>query len=185
MIDRILGSLKALVREFMSPDTSDPIPAWSYFVPWEFSVTEATSTTFTGRATSSRCPVPDLVRVPLMPGIAGTLITPAAGSLATVEFINGDPTRPRITHWDQTVPDAVGLAGGGPAVHRVGDISDGGTFSAPGALLYTSPTGQGWGLTVTCAAPGSPAVLAIVPVSGTPGALTAKATTGSTKVTSG
>lgn len=185
MIDRILESLKAIVREMLSPDADDGEPAWGSFVPWEFQVSSVTDTSFSGRATSSRCPWPDQKDIPIMPGVAGTLIKPAAGSLVLVAFVNGDPTRPRCVGWDQAVPQAVGLAGGGAAVHRVGDLADGGTFSAPGALLYTSPTGQGWGLTITCAAPGNPAVLAIVPVTGTPGALTSKATTGSSIVSSG
>lgn len=109
MADRILGPFKALVREFLSPDTSDVTPAWSYFVPWEFSVTSATDTTFTGRATSSRCPVPDLVSVPIMPGLAGALITPAVGSAVAVVFVNGDPTRPRMVSWDQAFAQHVAL----------------------------------------------------------------------------
>lgn len=105
----VLGSLRDLVRELLSPDASDGAPPWAPWVPWEYQVAEATETTFTGRATSSHCPWPDLVGIPLMPGIGGTLIKPAVSSLVLVAFVNGDPSRPRVVSWDQAFAARVAI----------------------------------------------------------------------------
>lgn len=108
-LDRALAAFRVLVREMLSPDASDAAPVWAYWVCWEYSVSEATDTTFTGRATSSRCPHPDLVGVPLMPGIGGALIKPAVGSRVCVVFVNGDPGRPTMVQWDQAFAQHVAL----------------------------------------------------------------------------
>jgi hypothetical protein len=194
----VLGSFRDLVREMLSPDASDEAPPWAPWVAWEYQVAEATETTFSGRATSSRCPWPDLVGIPLMPGVPGTLLKPAVGSLVGVVFLNGDPTRPRVMSWDQNTAElvtinattllklgpssaAVQIAGGGPAVHRVGDHGQAGTLTGSGSLTYSGPNGGSGAITgsVTIAAVVYPIVFA-----GAAG-LTTEATTGSGKVTSG
>lgn len=188
-LDRIDRALRALVREMLSPDASDATPAWAYFVPWELQVDTVTNTAFTGRPTSSRCPLPNPITIPLMPGIAGTLIRPARGSLVAVAFLNGDPTRPRVVSWDQAVPVNVGLAGGGKALHRVDDLGQAGSFAplpfGGAGALYTGPDGTSWIAVVTCATPGNPGVWSFTPVVGDAGKLTTKATTGSAIVNSG
>lgn len=72
----------------------------------------------------------------------------------------------------------------GPAAHRVGDLGDGGTISspAPGQLTYTAPNGNAWNITLTSAAPGSPVVIAIIPVIGDAGKIITKAMSGSERV---
>jgi hypothetical protein len=189
LTDRIAEAFRDIVREFMAPDASDDVPPWAYFVPWEYQVASVTDTTFTGRATSSRCPWPDLVGAPNLPGVAGTLIKPALNSLVAVAFLNGDPTRPRVVAWDQAVPQSIGIAGNGPAVHRVGDLGDGGTFTmaAPGQLTWTGPDGSVWNATFQSAAPGNPVVIALIPVTnpGNVGKIITKATTGSSIVKAG
>jgi len=79
------------------------------------------------------------------------------------------------------------LAGGDQAVHRVGDLGTAGTFTSPlaGQLTWTGPDGSAWNITLTSAAPGSPVVIALVPVIGDVGKLLTKATSGSQKVSSG
>ena len=186
--DRIFRALRALVREMLSPDVSDDVPAWAYFVPWELQVDTVTNTAFTGRPTSSRCPLPNPITIPLMPGIAGTLIKPAQGSLVAVAFLNGDPTRPRVVSWDQTVPVNVGLAGGTLGVVRVEDLGDAGTFVAgvaPVTLVYTAPNGSVWNITLT--ANGNPVSAVIAPITNPAdvGKIITKATNGSTIVKAG
>jgi hypothetical protein len=174
----VLGSLRDLVREMLSPDASDEAPPWAPWVPWEYQVAEATETTFSGRATSSRCPWPDLVGIPLMPGVPGTLLQPAVGSLVLVAFVNGDPSRPRVVSWDQTVPVSVGLAGGGPAVHRVGDAGSAGSLEGSGnTIVVKNPVGDPVGL-LTFASSSAITVTGVAP-------LETLATSGSSKVTSG
>jgi hypothetical protein len=76
-----------------------------------------------------------------MPGIPGTLLQPTVGSIVGVAFLDGDPAQPRAVTWDQTTPVSVGLAGGGAAVHRVGDGGTAGVLTAPAALVLTTPSG--------------------------------------------
>ncbi len=180
--DRILASFEALTKAFTSKLTTS--------IVWEYSVAEVTETTFSGRKTSKDNPHDDFVKIPLMPGIAGTLIKPAVGSLVGVLFLNGDPAKPRVVCWDQTVPVSIGLAGGGPAVHRVGDAGEGGTFTAatpPATLLYTGPDGLGWIITLAAGMVPVTGVVAPFPAapSLSPGKVVTKATAGSGKVTSG
>lgn len=79
------------------------------------------------------------------------------------------------------------LAGGDKAVHRVGDLGTAGTFTStvPGQLTWTGPDGSIWNITFQSATPGSPVVIALVPVNGSVGRLVTQAETGSEKVSSG
>lgn len=74
-----------------------------------------------------------------------------------------------------------------PAVHRVGDLGDGGTFTVPfpGTLRWTGPDGSQWSMTFTSAAAGAPVAIAIVHIDGEDGKIVTKAVTGSERVTSG
>lgn len=154
--------------------------------------------------------LPDVLLVPQAPGTAGLWASLQPGAQVLVQFVEGLVSRPYITHAEPYdgagfVPvellvdassmlrlgpsaDSVELAGGGAAVHRVGDLSDAGVFApavAPATLLYTSPNGKGWTLTLAAGATPVTAVLAPL-VPGDPvGALTAQASTGSDKVTAG
>jgi hypothetical protein len=83
-----------------------------------------------------------------------------------------------------------------PAVVRVGDFGDGGTFSvgvvgAPPipVLVYTGPNDSQWALAFSSPPSGGPVIISIMslPLGSelAPGQIITKATTGSTKVTSG
>lgn len=76
------------------------------------------------------------------------------------------------------------LAGGDAAVHRVGDLGDGGRFTvlAANILKWTGPDGSSWTLTF---ASSSPISISVTPIDGVAGKIVAKATTGSEKVRSG
>lgn len=70
--------------------------------------------------------MPDLLRVSVRPGVPGTKATYALGSRVVVGFLDADPGRPYVHAFED--PDGAGflaplvqLAGGGPAVGRVGD----------------------------------------------------------------
>ncbi len=178
--DRILGNLEKLVRSFVAD--------LGYAKVWSYTVTEATDTTFTGRALSPNCPQPDLPKIPNMPGVPGTLLQPAVGSVVAVAFLDGDPAKPRVVSWDATVPVSVGLAGGGAAVHRVGDAGTAGTVRvAPSdasgtGLLFTNAAGETFSVPITFAA-GAVVVGPGVPPG--PFNLKTEATSGSEKVSSG
>ncbi len=121
--DRFMTTFRELVRaEF---------PTLLYLGVWEYSVTSATSSTFSGRATSSDCPLPDLAGVESRPGVAGATFTPAEGSRVLVAFANADPKRPVVVSWDGTEPDGDIELGGSRAydvaeelgrVVRYGDV---------------------------------------------------------------
>lgn len=195
-VDRILASFEALTKLFTARSNA------SYL--WRYSVEEVTETTFSGRRLSPLCPFDDVVSIPLAPGIAGAGIAPQVGSVALVAFLDGDPSLPRCVGWDQAVPTsitidastklragpsaaAVEIAGGGPAVHRVGDLGAGGTFAAVGTptLTYTGEDGLTW--TIAGAVAGAVINFTVAPVTAAApgGKVVTKATTGSGKVTSG
>lgn len=204
LADRILGPLD-LIAATAAARLGLPDPRYS--VPWSYAVIEADERTFSGRAVNTRCPHPDLVNVPNMPGIPGTLIKPAVGSIVGVLFLDGDPSQPRVVSWDTNTAElvtvdattllklgpsaaAVQIAGAGPAIHRVGDTSNGGTFSAGDGvtttLVYSDPNGvPQWGVLFAnsggpcTAAPATP--LPVAPL----GTVSAKASTGSSKATCG
>lgn len=189
MSDRAVAAFKALVREFLSPDASDGAPVWAFWVPWEYSVSEATDTTFSGRATSERCPHPDLVEVPLMPGIAGVKVKPAVGSRVCVTFINGDPSRPAIVHWDQATPETVTqdtsqthtfspsttrmritsvgveVGNGLPAAQAVA-LAPAVTSFASAAVTLSAAMATAWGAVATYATAAGVAVPALAPAGG-------------------
>lgn len=188
MSDRLLGALDRLAAT--APERVGVAnSSLALFGLWEFSVSSATETSFSGRPTAEDlCPVPDLPDVPLMPGVAGTKIKPAVGSRVLVAFVNGDRSRPHVVAWDQTTAETIGLAGGGAAVHRVGDTSNAGTLlvTGPGLILYTSGDGlTSWAISLTSATAGAPVVVSLVPASGNVGEMRAEAENGSEKVTCG
>jgi hypothetical protein len=195
LADRILGSIDKLAS---TAAAREGLPDARYLACWSYSVTSATETTFSGRALSPRCPQPDLPTIPNMPGIPGTLLKPKVGSIVGVMFLDGDPAQPRVVSWDQNTAvlvtvdattllklgpssAAVQIAGGGPAVHRVGDFGQAGTLTGAGALGYSGPNGGTGSITgsVTISAVVYPVVFA------GSASLTTAATTGSGKVTSG
>lgn len=194
MIDRILGSLRALVESFTERQPMS-------FV-WRYSVVSATETSFSGRALSPLCPFADMPNIPLMPGIAGAGIKPAVGSIVGVAFLDGDPSKPFVVCWDQTVPvsatvdasstirvgpstSTVDLANGSNGVVRVNDLGSGGTWATVlGTLNYFGADGTTvWQITAT--ASGNPVIFTLVPVTGTVGAVVTKATAGSSIVKAG
>ena len=63
--------------------------------------------------------LPDLRRVPVRPGVAGTRWDAKLGGLVLVAFAGGDPSRPGIVAWD--APDAPGWL---PTLVEIGESSD-------------------------------------------------------------
>lgn len=216
--DRIIGALRRIIREELSGrvNGSGEVTAGAYLGQWEYTVAEATDTTVDVRAADSACPLPDIPKVPIFPGVAGVRYRPAVGSIVGIGFANGDPTKPRIIWADQTVPYTVTMDAAenpdpndpsqtglvevgptapaiklgleretaGPAVHRVGDLGDGGTFAGTlSPLTYTAPNGDSW--TIIGQVGMAAVSFTVQPVTGTPGKIVTKATEGSTKVSSG
>lgn len=181
--DRLLSSFDRLAAS--SPAREGKPDATSLGL-WSYAVVTANETTFSGRALSSRNPHPDLPKIPNMPGLPGTLLQPEVGSTVGVMFLDGDPAQPRCVAWDQVVPVSVGLAGGGTALHRVGDLGRAGTLTtgiAPVTLVYTDP--QGLAYSITLAAGATPVTAVIAGPGGVEIPLITQAVQGSPIVTSG
>ncbi len=144
-LDRIYESLRALIRA--------ETPTLTFLGVWEYSVSSATATSFSGRPTSSHFPLPDLVDVPLRVGVAGASFRPAVGSLVLVAFANADPRRPVVLNYDATAPadlelDSTGavVVGAsassvalGPALGRV--LREGDTLTLTGVQSGAGATG--------------------------------------------
>lgn len=69
---------------------------------------------------------PDQTFVSVMPGAAGYDAPPALGSIVVVEFLEGDPSLPVVTHFsgpgqEGFIPISVAIAGSDKAVAGVGD----------------------------------------------------------------
>lgn len=117
MSDRLDSAINALFEAFL--------PRITYHLVWEYTV-QATYTTgglppISADLKSLNPAVPDLAAITLWAGPDGSVAVPAPGSIVRVGFANGDSTKPMIVGLDTTTPVTVYLAGGGPAVARVGD----------------------------------------------------------------
>lgn len=71
--------------------------------------------------------LPDVVRVPMMPGVSGAHVTLKPGCICYVQFVDGDRGDPVITSFSgkgdpSDIPDRIDLAGGRAAVARQGDL---------------------------------------------------------------
>jgi hypothetical protein len=135
----------------------------------------------------------------------GCIVTPELGAEVAVVFRDADETRPVVQSWAPGVPvelaadasdlvavgesaSAVELAGGGPAVARVGDTCDVGTlrvettaFPLPPGVLFTYTPPGALGIPTTFIVEGA----VIATSSPTTVALVAEIDSGSTVVTSG
>jgi hypothetical protein len=129
-IDRLLAALREIIRE--------EFPALTFLGVYEYVVQHSSGSTADLAPTSTTIGLPDLPAVRLDPSILGEVVSGAkVGSVALVEFVNGDPTRPAVVSLSlpsstatidatgtlQLGPSArsVELAGGGAPVARQGD----------------------------------------------------------------
>lgn len=158
--DRLQGPVEAIVADIEA--------ALLYHLSWPFtveSVDPGPPVTMTLSSNDDR--MPNLQRVVLWPGPSGAWATPPQGAAVRVRFVAADPGQPEVYGLDPAnAPTTVTIAGGGPAIGRVGDsiaLDSGG----PGQIQGTVSGGV-CTITATQFAAGLP-----------------KISTGSAKVTSG
>jgi len=136
--------------------------------------------------------------VPPLYGLPGARAVVDQGARVGLVHDGADAGRPRAEGWEEATParelhldasELVAFAGGGPAVHRVGDTGTGGRF-VPGVggaqLVYVSPDDEFlWSITATAGA--SPVLWALVPFADPTkmGAIETRALTGSAIVKAG
>jgi len=117
--DRLLRSIFALVRA--------QFPRYTYAFPWEYVVQNTDGETVDATPLDPSIPLPEVVGAPLASSIIGENVTPAIGSVCTIVFADGNPTKPRVVGGDYlTVPQLIKIAGGGPASARVDDTVNAG-----------------------------------------------------------
>lgn len=71
-----------------------------YYAPWEYRVVLRSSERLDLQATRVSSGMPDLRAVRIRQGSGGVRVHPALGSLCLVSFVNGDPSRPVVTSYD-------------------------------------------------------------------------------------
>ncbi len=125
--------LKEIVEELVSAALERAIvdnDALVYFAEWDYqvqSVHAGSPVTYDLQPTDPR--LPPLTGLALWPGPSGASAEAKEGTTVRVRFGNADRTRPRIVGLDPNAVDVVtapadvsmSLAGGGPAIGRVGD----------------------------------------------------------------
>lgn len=83
--ERLLADFRAIVREELAHI--------DYLGVWEYKVASGTSAALELVSDDPR--MPNLSKVPSIPGLMGEEVTPAPGSKCYVAFANADPTRPK------------------------------------------------------------------------------------------
>lgn len=152
MTARVLEALRVLVREIMAPT--------AYHVPVRYRVVLASAgDRLELQIVRKVSGFPDTLPLSMQPGAPGAKGTPALGSMVLVQFIEGDPSLPVVTHFARPdeqgfIPTAasvdasgtlqlgehatlVELAAGGAKVGRVGDTVHAGTI-----VLGHTPAGS-------------------------------------------
>lgn len=132
--DRVLRAFRALTEAFMAQTRCH--------VKVRYRVIQAVGDRYNLQAVR-KGEWPDLVPCAVQAGAAGYKASLALGSVVLVEFVEGDPTLPRITAFEEPgqpgfVPISIKIAadaGIAPAAARVGDFVKG--LIAPGPITGT------------------------------------------------
>lgn len=147
---RLLRAVRALVDELTA--------ATQYHVPVRYRVIGAASGERWNLQAVRRGVWPDLLPAVSMPGAAGYRATLQPSSIVLVQFVEGDPTLPVITHFEGPdgsgfVPTAIVLGGlVGAAAARVGDQVQ--VFFPPSMPVTGTVSGQPFVGVITIAGPG-------------------------------
>jgi hypothetical protein len=128
-LDRLLASFRAFVEATLAQ--------LRYLGTYEYSVVASGPNTVDVTPVDPGIGLPAMTKVPLRSGLLGQTVTASPGSLATIRFVNGDPSRPICTgllgtpiSWAVDAsgqvnvgPSAVKIAfaGGSLGIARVGD----------------------------------------------------------------
>lgn len=101
--DPVVGSIRRIV------DSSTA--HMKYFAVWEYRVVLRHVDRYDLQCTRASSGLPDLLSVRVRPGVAGIHAKPKLGSIVTVRFINGEPSRPFIDSCDDVeAPGDMGVA---------------------------------------------------------------------------
>jgi hypothetical protein len=87
---RLVRALRSLVRE--------AIPQLPYLVPRRYRIVDQIGERLELQAVRQDAGVPDLLLVPVVPGLAGARAVHTLGATCLVQFVDGDPAAPVVTH---------------------------------------------------------------------------------------
>lgn len=135
--EKLRAAIQAIVRAELS--------AFKYSGVWEYEIFSATENEINARSLTTI--MPDLTKVPVMPGVMGEDVTPKPGDRCRIQFVNQNPAQPECIQIDGS-PLEISLGGSAtsidlgplplPLAHGTPTV---GAFSAvTGALLgiYTT-----------------------------------------------
>ena len=88
---RLLGALQAIARE--------AFPRADFAFPYRYRVVEMAVDRVQLQAVRKLAGLPDVLPATMFPGTAGTWASLTSGSLVLVQFIEGDPSQPIVTHY--------------------------------------------------------------------------------------
>jgi hypothetical protein len=99
------------------------------------------------QAVKSDLGLPDLQLVSQTPGLPGWESEPRPGSVAHVQFLDGDPTLPTVVGFDKNTPTISAFGGGDQPFARVGDMVQ--VMWSPGDIVLFTGTVDGAAATGT------------------------------------
>ncbi len=127
--DRVLGPFQQIVQKEIAP--------LRFYGRYEYEITASSTSTIDGIPTDTDLGLPDVMSCVLRADSISSYLPPVGGK-AEVQFTNGVPTRP-VCVWTEGNSAEVQLAGGGPAVGRVGDAV---TIVGPIAVTISGGAGS-------------------------------------------
>jgi len=116
-LDRLWSAFRALVRA--------ELPALSFLGVYEYRVTATDGTSSTPATTVDCTPTDAALKLPSISKAPVRLpygVTPPVGALCSVQFMNGDPSRPTVTNFSDPMTLMV-FAGGTLPNGRQGDMT--------------------------------------------------------------
>lgn len=135
--DRVLRPIRSLVQKELAP--------LRFFGRYEYTISNPTSTTVDGYPTDTTLGLPDVQNVPLRASSIAS-VTPTAGALCHIMFLDGRPTEP-VCVWCQADasigPSAVTLAPQSSPVSPVARVDDTVVVAFPPVMPLSGTIGPG------------------------------------------
>lgn len=116
VIDRLFSAFRSIIRA--------ELPTLTYLAPCEYRVTATDGTSSSPASTVDCEPTDPKLALPALSKVPVRLpygVTPPVGALCTVQFLNGDPSRPTVTNFADPMTLMV-FAGGTLPNARQGDM---------------------------------------------------------------
>lgn len=103
--EKLRAAIQSIVRAELS--------AFKYSGVWEYEIFSATENEINARSLTTM--MPDLTRVPVMPGVMGEDVTPKPGDRCRIQFVNQNPAQPECIQIDGS-PLAISFGGSAASI---------------------------------------------------------------------